>query len=128
MPIKGLDHVNLRAAPPLLKTLRDFYVEVLGLREGARPLPSHGYWLYAEDKAILHLSAERPNEPRPADVRNTFDHIAFACSELTEFIGRLQRLNIEYRLAEPTADGHRQIFLIDPAGNGVELNFPPEAP
>lgn len=57
MSVIGLDHYNLRAPRPLLDTLRDFYIDVVGLRLGARPpFRSHGYWLYAGAQAVLHLS------------------------------------------------------------------------
>lgn len=125
MPVTGLDHVNLRAGREMLERLRDFYVDVLGLRVGERRLSSHGYWLYAGDKAIVHLSEERPGDPRPPGVRNTFDHLAFACRGLPEFTARLQALDVAYRKTR-SADGHTQLFLSDPAGNGIELNFPPE--
>ena len=57
MPIQAFNHFNLRAEQALLERLRDFYVDVVGLREGPRPpFDFHGYWLYLQDQAVLHLA------------------------------------------------------------------------
>jgi glyoxylase I family protein len=37
---------------------------------------------------------------------------------------RLDALGIAYRSADVPMTRQRQLFLKDPAGNGVELNFP----
>ncbi|OYU41562.1 MAG: diguanylate cyclase, partial [Burkholderiales bacterium PBB4] len=56
MPVHGFNHFNLRAPQPLLDRIRDFYVDVLGMKAGWRPpFPFPGYWLYLEEHAILHL-------------------------------------------------------------------------
>jgi hypothetical protein len=68
VPVHGFSHYNLRAPHALLETLRAFYSEVVGLTPGARPaFTSFGYWLYAGDEAVLHLSEARAgSEPSPA--------------------------------------------------------------
>jgi extradiol dioxygenase family protein len=53
----------------------------------------------------------------------TFDHVAFTCDDFPAMRERLDRMNIPYRVAEVPLTHTRQIFLQDPAGNGVELNF-----
>ena len=108
----------------MLDTLRDFYVDVVGLQRGPRPpFQSFGYWLYAGEQAVLHLSEARSNEARPVNVVNTFDHVAFACSNLSAFETRLREFKIEYQSADVPLTGQHQLFFADPAGNGVELNF-----
>lgn len=124
MPVIALDHYNLRAHRPLLEELRAFYVTEIGLRVGERPpFISFGYWLYAGDKAVLHLSEAASDQSRPSGGRGTFDHVAFACSDLPVFEQRLREHGITYRRAEVPRTGQIQLFLSDPAGNGVELNF-----
>jgi catechol 2,3-dioxygenase-like lactoylglutathione lyase family enzyme len=124
MSILGFAHYNLRANRPMLDTLRDFYVDVVGLRVGARPpFESFGYWLYVGEHDVLHLSEASPNEERPANVINTFDHVAFSCTGMPEFEARLHKFNIRYRRDHVPLTDQRQIFFSDPAGNGVELNF-----
>lgn len=124
MPVIGFDHYNLRADRATLDTLRDFYVNVVGLEPGYRPpFQSSGYWLYAGAQAILHLSEARPGEVRPAHVVNTFDHVAFACANAADMERRLGDAQVRYARRYVPVTSQLQIFFTDPAGNGVELNF-----
>jgi glyoxylase I family protein len=125
MPATALNHFNLRAPQPLLRRLRDFYVGVVGLREGWRPpFDFAGHWLYLGDQAVLHL-VEDPPGARGAvpGASPTFDHVAFTCSGLAEMEARLQRLGVVYRRADVPGTTQCQLFVQDPAGNGVEFNF-----
>lgn len=123
----GLNHINLRAHRALLDALRDFYCDAVGLREGFRPpFPGFGYWLYAEgveDKAAIHLYEAEPGEDRRTDAVTTLDHFAFDCTDRPEVEATLQRLGIDYRTAVIPLTGQVQLFVRDPAGNRVELNF-----
>jgi catechol 2,3-dioxygenase-like lactoylglutathione lyase family enzyme len=160
MATLGLNHFNLRAHPELLEKLRDFYRDVVGLEVGFRPpFQSAGYWLYAGDQAVLHLSASAAGaaatsaagaaatssagaaatsaagaaatsaagaaatEMRPVDATTTFDHVAFSCTDLPAFEERLARHGIKYRTGRVPQTSQVQLFVRDPAGNGVELNF-----
>lgn len=124
MPAVAFDHFNLRAGRDLVERLRDFYVDVVGLRVGARPpFDFHGYWLYIGDQAVLHL-VDDAAAPRVGDARaGTFDHVAFACRDMPAFERHLQALGVPYRRSVVPGRGQAQIFVCDPAGNGVELNF-----
>ena len=125
MPAVAFSHYNLRAPRELPDELRAFYCEVVGLSMGYRPpFASFDYWLYAGDDAVLHLSEAAPGETRSVEARTTFDHAAFSCTQRDEFEHRLAQRHIEYRLARVPQTGAVQIFFKDPAGNGVELNFP----
>ena len=112
-----------------------FYCDVLGLENGDRPpLGFPGYWLYSGGVATVHLLGER----KPRDgivVRGTekkfedtgrFDHIAFAATDLSGVRKRLQSKNVTFREQIVPRTGAAQIFLYDPDGVGVELNFPPD--
>jgi catechol-2,3-dioxygenase len=124
MNVQGFSHYNLRASRELLDALRSFYVEVVGLRVGERPaFVSFGYWLYAGEQAVLHLSEAARDETRSVDATTTFDHAAFNCTGRREFETRLTQLGISYELARVPQTNQVQLFLKDPAGNGVELNF-----
>ena len=71
MPVLGLSHFNLRASRPLLDKLKDFYVDVVGLRPGFRPpFQRFGYWLYAGDSDVLHLTEEDVRLGCPACARS----------------------------------------------------------
>jgi glyoxylase I family protein len=123
MPVEGFNHYNLRASREVIEELRDFYIEIVGLRLGDRPpLRSFGYWLYAKDQAVLHLSLAGEDEIRPTKVVSTFDHVAFSCTDLPGYEALLQEREIPFTRRQAPG-GVRQIFFRDPAGNGVELNF-----
>ena len=127
MKITGFSHYNLRAPRELLDVLCAFYVDVTGLRLGTRPpFASFGYWLYAGEQDVLHLTQANPNELRTATdplAPNTFDHAAFNCTGRTAFEQKLSDSGIAFELAEVPLTGQVQLFFKDPAGNGVELNF-----
>lgn len=124
MTVTAFSHYNLRADRATLEGLCDFYVNVVGLRTGERPpFSNYGYWLYAGAKDVLHLSEAGPEEERDIAARNTFDHVAFACTNLQATMAKLQQFNVPFTCADVPQTGQRQIFFSDPAGNGVELNF-----
>lgn len=124
MPVRGFSHYNLRAPRALLDRLQGFYCEVVGLAVGARPpFAFFGYWLYAGDRPVLHLSETGPGEVRSIDSATTFDHAAFDCDGREAFEQRLAARGIPFRLARVPQTGQVQIFFKDPAGNGVELSF-----
>lgn len=124
MPVTGLDHYNLRASREVMDTLKNFYCDVVGLKNGQRPpFATFGYWLYAGDRAVLHLSEARAGEVRAANVTNTFDHVAFNCADLAGTQAHLAQHGVACTRAEVPGTGQVQLFLKDPAGNGVELNF-----
>jgi catechol 2,3-dioxygenase-like lactoylglutathione lyase family enzyme len=124
MPVEGFSHYNLRASREVIEELRDFYIEIVGLRLGDRPpLRSFGYWLYAKDQAVLHLSASGEDETRPTKVTSTFDHVAFSCTDMAGYQVLLQERGISFTRRQVPGTNTHQIFFSDPAGNGVELNF-----
>jgi glyoxylase I family protein len=128
MSIIGLNHYNLRAPRPQLEKLKAFYCGVLGLVQGERPpLGSFGYWLYAGPECVLHLSEAASDEAgasltamRPV---TTFDHVAFTCTDRPEMEARLKLNDVDFRIGTVPALGITQLFLQDPAGNGIELSF-----
>lgn len=124
MPVQSFNHFNLRADRELLSKLRDFYVDVVGLKVGPRPAFNfNGYWLYTGDLAVLHL-VEAPDAPGSGHARQgTFDHVAFSCSGLADFEAQFRRTAVVYRRTEIPGTDIVQLFVKDPAGNGVELNF-----
>jgi catechol 2,3-dioxygenase-like lactoylglutathione lyase family enzyme len=125
MTTLGLNHYNLRANRELLDALRDFYCTVVGLTQGERPpFSSFGYWLYAGDRDVLHLTEVRPGESRIIHASTTFDHVAFTCANRAEVEARLRALGVRFSIDRvPSRPGQVQLFFDDPAGNGIELNF-----
>jgi catechol 2,3-dioxygenase-like lactoylglutathione lyase family enzyme len=133
MPLGVLQHFTIE--PSDLERTKDFYCEVLGLENGDRPpLGFPGYWLYSGGVPTVHLLGPRtPREgiivrgtEKKFDNTGRFDHIAFAASDLPGVRERLQSKNVKFREQVVPRTGAAQIFLYDPDGVGVELNFPPE--
>lgn len=122
--VTGFNHYNLVADRRLLDELREFYVSVVGLESGPRPpFKRFGYWLYAGAQDVLHLTETLPNEERGRNVKSTFDHVAFTCTDLPSASARLKAHGVAFQMDEVPLTGQRQIFFTDPAGNGIELNF-----
>jgi len=122
--IKGINHYNLRASPEVIEVLKDFYINVVGLKLGERPpFKNKGYWLYANRKDVLHLSFSKNNVINELNVSSTFDHMAFTAENENNFINLLKQKNIDFSIREVPEIGTRQVFFKDPAGNGIELIF-----
>lgn len=125
MPVRSLGHVNLRAPAATIAQLRRFYIDVIGLHEGARPAfrsGSRGHWLYAGEHAVLHLSigTDAGASTHPA---GPFNHFAFDCDDLEATRARLDAAGIAYATDVVDELGQLQLFLRDPAGIGLELTF-----
>ena len=124
MGVRGLNHFNVTASADVIERVRDFYVEVLGLSVGDRPgFRREGFWLYAGAEPFVHLTTEDEDDRRAGVARSAFDHVAFSCEGLREFVGRLERAGVEYEVDEVASLRQVQLFLRDPAGVGLELNF-----
>jgi catechol-2,3-dioxygenase len=120
----GFNHYNLVAERQLLDDLREFYTTIVGLKPGPRPpFKRFGYWLYAGRQDVLHLTEALPNETRRKDSSSTFDHVAFTCTDFASATAQLNAHGIEHYIDDVPLVGQRQIFLNDPAGNGIELDF-----
>jgi catechol-2,3-dioxygenase len=117
----------LRASRPLLDELCKFYCDIVGLRIGTRPpFNFFGYWLYAGDQDVLHLSEAKSEEVHHAHVNGTFDHVAFNCTDRLAVEQHLKKHAIQFRTALVPLTNRYQIFFSDPVGNGIEFNFPAE--
>ena len=122
--IKGINHYNLRADDQTMHTLKEFYINIVGLTLGQRPpFKSKGFWLNAEGKDVLHLSSTKNNEKKEHHVNATFDHLAFCASDLKYYEEILNENNIPFTFREVPEIGTKQIFFKDPVGNGIELIF-----
>ena len=128
-----IDHINIRAPADLLEQVRDFYCALLGLEEGFRPsFSSSGYWLYANDRPLVHLSLGRaPSAPAARGEtgngpRDGLDHVAFRSSGVDGLRERLDGRGVPYRVSYVAELDLSQVFFTDPVGTGIEVNFPGE--
>jgi len=133
MPLSHLEHYLIQAED--LEATKDWYVRVLGMREG--PHPDFGfpvYWLYLGERDVLHMtqggakvSQARKRylgqESQATRGSGVIDHVAFRATGLPDMIDHLRRLGIEFKERQVDDQGLYQLFLLDPNGVKVELNF-----
>jgi catechol 2,3-dioxygenase-like lactoylglutathione lyase family enzyme len=142
MALELLEHFTIRCRD--MERTRDFYRDVLGFPVGPRPpLKFVGYWLYCGDKPAVHLvKADDPTALEssatlvgkdlammPAGPRTgCLDHLAFRGVDPDEMMARLDRMNIRYEHNVAVGGRLRQLFLQDPDGLIIELNYPDQDP
>lgn len=127
MQISGIHHINIGCRESDLPAIEKFYCEGLGLKVGPRPnFPTGGLWLYCGAQPVVHVVTRfKPDWPGVDDQRSGYDHTAYAVSGVQAFRDRLQKMGIAYDAQNVPGAGF-QMFLRDPVGNKVELNFPNE--
>jgi catechol 2,3-dioxygenase-like lactoylglutathione lyase family enzyme len=120
MPLQNLEHINVYCAD--LRRSRSFYTEVLGLHDGARPdFGFPGAWLYLGDRAVVHLVGGRDGE---APLKTgAFDHIAFEARDFQAMRSKIQSLGLEFQENDVPGFKIQQLFVHDPDGVKIELNF-----
>jgi poly(hydroxyalkanoate) depolymerase family esterase len=119
MAISAMNHFTV-LTDDVSRTVH-FYCNLLGLTEGARPdLGFPGAWLYAGDAAVLHVVGGKSREQLKPGV---IDHMAFSATGLSETLALLITFNVEHTCRRQTGTGTWQVFLFDPNGARVELDF-----
>ncbi len=125
MAISELNHINIRTV--LMEETKDFFVDVLGLKVGYRPLfDTHGYWLYCGDVAIVHLSLSDPGGDRRTVAEGRgggLDHIGLSARGLESVENTLQAHDVTYCKRLAGSGRLVQVFFHDPNGVQVELAF-----
>ena len=117
-----IHHAGITAPAEVLEKLVTFYGNILGLTPGFRPEFGglHGYWLYSGNNPIIHLLED---QNRSAERSGHFDHIALRCEDLEGVITRLNDHEVPFGQIETAEVNQVQLFLTDPAGVSIELNF-----
>jgi catechol 2,3-dioxygenase-like lactoylglutathione lyase family enzyme len=143
MPVRKLEHLNI-ATEKLAETVA-FYTGMLGLTAEPIPgMPGIGAWLFDQTgSAVVHLldisPAVRENLPEFVKERladrfgaappglpagtGAIDHVAFDCSDFDDFVRRFRAAGIAIRQNFVASVNLRQIFVDDPNGVTIELNF-----
>lgn len=140
MPIGRLDHYSIRTLD--IEASRRFYTEVMGFETGFRPpFNFPGLWLYngapyPQSTGVVHIIGIDPDDPQGlrdylgdrdiASLEGTgsVDHMAFTATGLADMRERLARGGIEFRERTVPSLGLHQVFLEDPSGVTIELNYP----
>jgi catechol 2,3-dioxygenase-like lactoylglutathione lyase family enzyme len=135
-----LNHYAIRTVD--LGACERFYVGVLGFVVGPRPpFPFPGLWIYAGDtgnyaNAVVHIVGIDRDDPsglnqylgeRPESTlrgSGAVDHIAFFATGLGETLARMAAQGVPVRERTVPVLGLHQVFLDDPNGIVIELNFP----
>lgn len=119
MAINTLDHVTINTSN--LDACKKFYGETLGFEDGPRPaLDIPGAWMYCGDQPVLHIMA-MPDAP--TGPTGPLDHVAFRCTDFDEIKQRLNDAKLEFGENHIPDFKIRQLFLHDPDGVKIELNF-----
>ena len=135
MLINSLDHCSIRTTK--LQETRKFFVDILGLEDGKRPdFPFPGAWLYTDSTAVIHLIGVDPDDPsglqryvggeissEALQGSGAFDHIAFRANDPSVLIERLKKTDYAYRERQVPNMNLFQIFVEDPNGITIELNY-----
>jgi len=136
----ALNHFSIRTID--MDATRVFYDTVLGLTVGPRPpFPFPGLWMYNGDhaspvNAMVHVIGIDKNDPEglkqylgDRDVSTlhgtgAVDHIALMATGLAAMLAHLKRLGVPCRERNVPVLGLHQLFLDDPSGLVIELNYP----
>jgi catechol 2,3-dioxygenase-like lactoylglutathione lyase family enzyme len=134
MAIERLDHYSIRTTD--VDATRRFYEDVLGLEVGPRPnFPFPGVWLYQGEIAVVHVVGVDPSDTsglqdylgdRAANGTGTgtIDHVAFLGRDIDGMRARFETAGIRFRQRTVPNMKLEQIFVEDPNGVTIELNFP----
>jgi catechol 2,3-dioxygenase-like lactoylglutathione lyase family enzyme len=132
MPVTELNHYFVRAND--LERSRRFYCDIVGLEPMPRPdFPFPGYWLGTGGKIQVHMGPHGiPNAefyylgttPASAtDNTGVVDHIAFLATEPEAFAERCDAAGLVTRKRYFPEFRLFQMFVKDPDGLTIELNF-----
>jgi catechol 2,3-dioxygenase-like lactoylglutathione lyase family enzyme len=122
MSVGLLDHFNIRTRK-LGDTVR-FYEEVLDLKNGDRPnFPFPGAWMYSEGKPVVHLVDISKTDEQQKPDSGVVHHVAFASRGFADMKARLTSKNLPFDVREVPGVEVWQIFVTDPNGVMLELNY-----
>jgi catechol 2,3-dioxygenase-like lactoylglutathione lyase family enzyme len=133
VPLNHLEHFLIQTVD--LEQTRDWYVRVLGMHEGWHPdFKFPVVWLYLGDKDVLHLTQGGANtsenrkkylgqQSDAVSGSGVVDHVAFRCTGLSQMIDHLKGEGVAFTQRMVSDQGLYQLFLLDPNGVKIELNF-----
>lgn len=133
MPLTKLDHFLVQTHD--IAMTRDWYAKVLGMHAGETPdFKFPVVWMYIGDQDVVHITeggkdiSENRKIYLGQQSTETFgsgavDHIAFRATGLTDTIRHLTDIGVDFKQRQVADQGLYQLFMLDPNGIKVELNF-----
>ena len=132
MGVQALEHVTIRCAQR--QRTRDFYVDLIGLTEGERPnFPFRGHWLYLGGVPVIHLveaadsggawGRDLADRHDATAGTGAFDHVAFQGDDFDAMRAKLNQAGLTFRERVVPGGALKQLFVPDPEGVLVEINF-----
>jgi catechol 2,3-dioxygenase-like lactoylglutathione lyase family enzyme len=118
--VRRVHHVQITVPKGAERAARDFYIDVLGLREIEKPaslLARGGFWLDGGDIDI-HIGTEDG-----VDRRATKGHVSYEVSDVAAWRERIATLGLQIADSIPIP-GYDRFEFRDPFGNRVELIQP----
>jgi catechol 2,3-dioxygenase-like lactoylglutathione lyase family enzyme len=137
MAISHIEHFLVAADD--LDATRDWYARVLGMKSGPHPdfgFPVH--WMYVGDTDVVHIG---PSARQAGEIQKKFlgrtsqdggegtgaiDHIAFRATGLRGMLEHLKKEKISFAQRRANGQALFQLFLYDPNGVKIELNYASE--
>ena len=134
MPLSHIEHILVAADD--IDATRDWYARVLGMKSGPHPdfgFPVH--WMYLGDVDIVHIG---PSAKQAGEIQKKFlgrtsqdagagtgalDHIAFRATGLKQMLQHLRAQNVPFTQRRANGQALFQLFLYDPNGVKIELNY-----
>lgn len=125
----SLDHINIQTMK-LAETVA-FYRDVLDLTAGDPPPPldpAAVQWMFTEEgRAIFHLSGPGSlvaiDDVNSGEDTGAVHHVALACKGHDAMVEKLDGLGLAHRENHVLAIDLKQIFVRDPNGVLLELNY-----
>ncbi len=133
MPLSHIEHFLLQTAD--MEKTRAWYVDVLGMHVGPSPdFKFPVFWLYLGDKDVVHVTEGGKNvsdnrrkyvgqESQATSGSGAIDHLAFRATGLREMMAHLRKLGVDFKQRRVDDQGLYQLFMLDPNGVKIELNF-----
>ena len=133
MPLSHLEHFLVQTED--IERTRDWYCDALGMVAG--PTPDFKFpvvWLYIGGRDVVHVteggkdvSANRMaylgQQSDATHGTGVVDHIAFRATGLRKTMAHLSEIGVAFNQRQVADQGLYQLFLFDPNGIKIELNF-----
>ena len=128
MQVNGVNHINIVTGD--MAATCEFYEKLLDMKAHPIPVAPPGFkgcWISdAQGNPIVHVqswNAERHGALKTG-LGGALDHVALTCTGFDATKARCDELGIAYRVNDRQFGDLRQVFVEDPNGVSLELNYP----